>query len=185
MPETTLEGLKRQLDAELQSQTLLSMPSDFYSKVSAYSQKLKRSSVSGASDLSVRLISAQLRLIGSMSRSLLAVRAAKATNQNALNLLLPEERYVCSAEEKYGRRLRAFIEAVSEGRPSFVEFAHRAEADRSVTVRFTKGVGEMVGLDLRRYGPFEVDDVASIPAASAEILISGGDAVEVYTRDEA
>jgi len=30
-----------------------------------------------------------------------------------------------------------------------------------------------------------VDDVASIPAASADILIAAGEAVEIHTRDEA
>jgi hypothetical protein len=44
-------------------------------------------------------------------------------------------------------------------------------------------VNELVGFDMRRYGPFEVDDVASIPAASADVLIAGGDAVEIVTRD--
>ena len=37
---------------------------------------------------------------------------------------------------------------------------------------------------MRKYGPFVVDDVASIPAASADILIAAGDAIEIYTRDD-
>jgi DNA replication factor GINS len=102
-----------------------------------------------------------------------------------LLLLLPEERYVCLAQAKFRRRFDSFVEAVSSGQPSFIELAHRSESERSVTIRFTKHVNELVGLDLRRYGPFEPEDVASIPAASADILIAGGDAVEVYTRDEA
>lgn len=185
MAESTLEALKKQLDAELDSQTLLSLPSDFYAKVSAYCQKLRRTSTAGASEVTVRLIGAQIQLIRSMTGSLLKLRADKADRLHALLQLLPEERYVCSAQERFYRRLESFIEAVSEGRPSYVEFAHRSEGGRSVTVRFRKPVSELVGLDLRRYGPFETDDVASIPAASADILISNGDAVEVYTRDEA
>ena len=76
------------------------------------------------------------------------------------------------------------VEAVSSGQPSFVEFAHLSEAQRNVTVKFVKHVNELVGLNMRRYGPFEAEDVASIPAASADILIAGGDAVEIYTRDD-
>ncbi|MDE1852479.1 MAG: DNA replication complex GINS family protein [Thaumarchaeota archaeon] len=184
MAETTLEYLKRRLDSEIQSEGLLPLPTDFYSSISAYSQKLKRSSVSGASEVSVRLIATQTRMIESMVRQLLKLRTRKATQQNALLQLLPEERYVCSAEQKFQRRFQTLVEAVSGGQPSFVEFAHLNEAQRNVTVRFVKHVNELVGLDMRRYGPFEAEDVASIPAASADILIAGGDAMEVYTRDD-
>lgn len=184
MPETTLEGLKRRLDSESQSQSLLPLPVDFYSALAAYSQKLRRSASSGASDVAVRLTATQSRMIESMVAQLLKLRTKKAMNQNALSLLLPEERYVCSAEQKFQRRFQTMVEAVSAGQPSFVEFAHLSETRRSVTVRFVKHVNELVGLDMRRYGPFETEDVASIPAASADILIAGGDAVEVYTRDE-
>ena len=151
MPETTLENLKRLLDSESQTQALMPLPSDFYSALAAYSQKL---------------------------------RTKKATQQNALPQLLPEERYVCSAEQKFQRRFQTMVEAVSEGQPSFIEFAHLNETRRNVTVRFVKHVNELVGLDMRKYGPFEADDVASIPAASADILIAAGDAVEIYTRDD-
>jgi len=184
MAETTLEYLKRRLDSESQSEPLLPLPNDFYSSLSAYSQKLKRSASAGASEVSVRLIATQGRMIESMVRQLLQLRTKKAMQQGTLLQLLPEERYVCSAEQKFQKRFQTLVDAVASGQPSFVEFAHLSESQRSVTVRFVKRVNELVGLDMRHYGPFEADDVASIPAASADILIAGGDAVEIYTRDD-
>lgn len=184
MPETTLDYLRRRLDSETASSALVPLPGDFYSRLSAYSQKLKRSASSGTSEVSQRLIATQSKMIESMVRQLLKLRTSKAMQQGALLQLLPEERYVCSAEQKFQRRLQTMVEAVSGGQPSFVEFAHQSESQRNVTVRFVKHVNELVGLDTRRYGPFEVDDVASIPAASADILIAGGDAIEMYTRDD-
>jgi len=184
MPETTLEYLKRRLDSESRSDGLLPLPSDFYSGIATYSQKLKRSANSGSSEISVRLTATQSRMIESMVRQLLKLRTAKAIRQNAVLQLLPEERYVSSAEQKFQKRFQVFVEAVASGQPSFVEFAHLNESGRSVTVKFVKKVAELVGLDMRHYGPFEPDDVASIPAASADILIAGGEAVEVYTRDD-
>ena len=123
-------------------------------------------------------------MIESMVSQLLRLRTRKAMQQNALLQLLPEERYVCSAEQKFQKRFQTLVEAVASGQPSFVEFAHLTESQRNVTVKFVKRVNELVGLDMRRYGPFEADDVASIPAANADILIAGGEAVEVYTRDD-
>ena len=184
MPEATLEYLRRRLDSESKSEGLLPIPTDFYSRLAAYSQKLKRSASSGSSEVSLRLTATQSRMIESMVSQLLKLRTRKAMRQNALLQLLPEERYVCTAEQKFQKRFQTLVEAVSSGQPSFVEFAHLSESQRSITVRFVKKVNELVGLDMRHYGPFEPDDVASIPAASADILIAGGEAVEVYTRDD-
>lgn len=185
MADTTLEYLKRTLDSEMQAAVLLQLPGDFYSKISVYSQKLRRSAGSSTSEVVNRLIAKQARMIDSMAKQLFTVRANKATRQHAFLQLLPEERYVCSAQQKFQRRFETFVEAVSAGQPSFIEFAHRSEAERSISLRFTKHVNELVGLHLRRYGPFEAEDVASLPAANADILIASGDAVEICTRDEA
>ncbi len=184
MAEPTLEYLKRQLDSETQSESLVPLATDFYSKLASYAQQLRRSAGSGASEAAVRLTAVQTGLIESMARDLLALRVSKATRKNSVLQLLPEERYVCLAQSKFQRRFDSFVDAVSTGKPSYVELAHRTETERSVTIRFTKHVNELVGLDLKRYGPFEPEDIASIPAASADILIAGGDAVEVHTRDD-
>ena len=184
MTENTIEYLKRRLESESQSEALLQLPNDFYSSLAAYSQKLKRAAGSGSSEMVVHLTATQSHMLESMVSQLLRLRMQKATTQNALLQLLPEERYVCSAEQKFQRRFETMVEAVSSGQPSFVEFAHLNESQRNVTVKFVKHVNELVGLDMRRYGPFEAEDVASIPAASADILIAGGDAVEIYTRDD-
>lgn len=185
MPETTLEYLRRRLDSEALSSDLLPLPSDFYARISSYTQKLKRSAASGASEISTRLTATQGKMLESMVKQLLQLRIKKAMQQDAALQLLPEERYVCSAEQRFRRRLDVLADAIAGGQPSFVEYAHLTESKRNVTVRFLKHVDELVGLDLRHYGPFAVEDVASIPAASADILIAGGDAVEIYTRDDA
>jgi DNA replication factor GINS len=119
-----------------------------------------------------------------MVSQLFEVRARKAVAGQRFFQLLPEERYVCSMQRRFGLRGQALLDALSEGRPSFIEFANRRELSRSTTVRFVKHVNEIVGADLRRYGPFEENDIASIPATNADILLAEGDALEVNTRDE-
>ncbi len=182
MAETTIEYVKRHLDSEMQSDALHQLPTDFYGRVSQYSQKLRRSAGSGNSEAAVRLISRQTEMMEAMVRQLVRLRVRKAIAGDSLLQLLPEERFVCSPEVNFQRRLEAFIDALAAGKPSYVEFAHRSETGRNMTVRFVKKTNELVGADLRRYGPFEENDVASIPAANASILISGGEAVEVYVR---
>ncbi len=183
MPDGVLEGLKKALDSELETETTVQLPADFYSKISAYTQKIRRSAGPNASEATNRLVAKQVRMIDSMTRQLLSERSRKAAHERSLLRLLPEERYVCSAQQRAERRFDAFVEAVSVGQPSFIEFAHRSESERNVSIRVTRHVDELVGLDMRRYGPFESQDVASLPAVNAEILIARGDAVEVNGRE--
>ena len=116
-------------------------------------------------------------------RRLVSLRVRRALSHGSISQMLPEERYVGSIEEDFQRRLDSLAEAVSSGQSSFLEFAQRSEMRRNVTIRFVKPVMEVIGLDLRRYGPFKPNDLASIPAANAEVLLANGEAVLVHTRD--
>jgi DNA replication factor GINS len=183
LAEITIEYLKRHLDAEELSEKLTQVPPDLYTSVASYAQLLKRTSGSGNSEVANRLVAKQSSMLEAMVRRLLETRARKALAQKAISQLLPEERHVVSAGESYRAKMRDFVEAVSSGQPSAVESARRNEMARSATVRFLKHVNELVGPDLRRYGPFEPEDLASLPAASAEVLVASGEAVEVRPRD--
>ena len=183
MPELTIELLKKNLDYEEQSERLTQIPADLYVSVASYSQLLKRTAGSGSSELARRLVSRQSAMIASMVQSLLQTRARKALTQSAVSQLLPEERSVVAVGADYSEKMRAFAEAVSSGQPSAVDLARKDEMNRSATVRFLKHVDELVGPDLRRYGPFEPEDLASLPASSAEVLVASGEAVQVRARD--
>ena len=184
MAEPTLESLKRYLDAEARSERLLQLPGEFYVSVATYAQLLKRTSNSGGSELANRLISKQSEMLEAMVRNLMQARASKAVSQKAVSQLLPEERYICSMEDSFARHMDAFIDAVASGQPSAVELARKSELARRTTVRFLKHVDELVGLDLRKYGPFEPEDLALIPAANADLLVANGEAVEVMPRPD-
>jgi len=183
LSENTIEYLKRNLDAEEQSEKPIQLPGDFYLSVASYAQLLKRASGSDVSEVANRLIRRQLEMVESMIKKLLVTRFKKAATQKTIAQLLPEERFICSIEESYNRHLQAFIEAVASGQPSAVELVRRKELGRSTTIRFIKHVDMLVGPDLRKYGPFEPDDLASMPAASADLLVANGEAVEVRPRD--
>ena len=183
MAELTIESLKRTLDAEEQSEKLTTLPTDIYSTAASYAQLLKRSAGSNSSEVANRLVARQSALLGSMVQRLLQTRASKALAQGAVSQLLPEERSIVSVGAEYSERMRAFAEAISLGQPSAVEVSRRNEMNRSATVRFLKLVDELVGPDLRRYGPFEPEDLASLPASSAEVLVASGEAVAVRPRD--
>ncbi len=182
MPEPTLEFVKRQLDLEEQSEPLLQLPADFYSRVTVYARNLRRSMGSSNAEVTNRLIQRQFKILEGTIGRLVKLRMAKATSRDSISGLLPEEKYVCLLGESYKTELVTFITAISSGQSSYLEMAHRAETNRNVVLRFTKPVSEIVGVDLRKYGPYRPNDLASIPVANADILVANDEAVRVNSR---
>jgi DNA replication initiation complex subunit (GINS family) len=177
-----LEYLNRHLVLEEESSDILPLPADFYTRIAAYTRNLRRTSNSGNSEVTNRLISRQSEIIRGIVRRLVALRAQKALTKSS-SQLLSEERHVFLVHEEFERRFDEFVEAVTSGQSAYLELAHRKEMSRNVTVRFLKPVAELIGSDLRRYGPFEPNDLASVPAANADILVANGEALVIYTRD--
>ncbi len=175
--------MRRQLEGEERSEKLQQLPNDTYSIVATYTQNLKRVANSNNSEITTRLVQRQLELIDGMVRHLLSIRIRKATSQGIAQSLLPEERFVCSATTEFRRRNEEFVNAVVNGRPSFVASANQSELGRRITVRFLKPVEEIIGFDLKRYGPFKTQDLAVIPSANADVLVANGEAVVVHPRD--
>lgn len=50
---------------------------------------------------------------------------------------------------------------------------------KRITLRFIKSIPAIMGADLKSYGPFNAEDVATLPALNAQILIKQGLAVAV------
>jgi DNA replication factor GINS len=178
-----IEVLKQLLDAEEQSADLTKLPPDTYTSVAAYVQKLRRSSEIGAEDPLSRLTRKQLALLEGMGRQLLNKRIAKAAGKHDMRDLLPEEKFVCESLMEFERMKGNFVKALVNGQQSVFTALQKNQMQKKVIVCFQKPLGEVIGFDLNRYGPFRVHDVAEIPAANAEVLVSNGDATIVYAKD--
>jgi DNA replication initiation complex subunit (GINS family) len=189
---STVEKVSRLLELEEASEELTVIPSDTYVKLASYSQKL-RSTTGSAEDAPSRLAKKQLWLIEVMTRRLLQVRMAKAEKilgvlgdgkpgPSSKNLL-PEERYVDDVLHQLGKKQERFVKAVVDGQSSFFALLQRREMQKMTTLRVSKRVGEIMGTDLKRYGPFEVNDVARVPAGNAQLMIASKQAVPVSSDE--
>lgn len=185
---STIERLNQVLESEEASEDLTVIPADTYIRLSTYAQKLRATTGSGSEDAPGRLARKQLWLIEVMTRRLLQVRldkvervAAREEGQPARSskVLLPEERYVDDMLRQLAKKEERFLKAVVDGQPSFFTLIQRRETQRMTTVRISKRVGEMIGADLKRYGPFEVNDVARIPMGNAQVMVASKQAVPV------
>lgn len=181
--EETIGVLKQLLDAEEQSERPSKIPPDTYTKLAAYVQKLRKSGDMTGDDPLGRLTRKQLSLLEGMGKQLLDRRLEKAIKAHDTKDLLPEEKFVCEYHMEFERMCGRLAKAIVNGQQSTIAVLQKNQMRKKVTVRFVKPLEEIVGYDLNRYGPFRVHDVAEIPAANAEVLVSNGDAVVVYARD--
>jgi DNA replication initiation complex subunit (GINS family) len=191
---STIEKLREVLESEEASETLTVLPADAYIKLANYAQKLRATTGSGNEDVPGRLAKKQLWLIEVMTRRLLQLRLAKAEKeesaaheadqpQRSSRNLLPEERYINDELRQLTKKEERFVKAVADGQPSFFTLVQRRETQRMTTVRISKRVGEMIGADLKRYGPFEVNDVARLPMGNAQVMVASRQAVPISTDD--
>lgn len=175
--------MRQLLDAEEQSDDLTKLPEDIYQNTAVYIHKLRKTVDNNSGDPSSRLAEKQLWLLEGMGKQLLETRLAKVIHTGNARLLLPEEKYVYELSVEFDRIRKKFVDAMDDGQPSIFMLMQKNQMEKMVIVSFTKPLGEIVGFDLKRYGPFKVHDVAKLPAANAEVLISNGNARRVYPAD--
>ncbi len=187
---STVERLRQVLDLEEASETLTAIPPDTYTKLANYAQKLRAASGSGNEDAPGRLAKKQLWLMEVMTKRLLQLRLSKAEKE-ALAVrrdgepayspknLLPEERNINDVFTQFTKKEERFVKAMVDGQPSFFTLVQRRETQRMTTVRILKRVGEIMGTDLKRYGPFETNDVARLPAGNAQVMVSSKQAAPI------
>jgi len=191
---STIERLRQTLESEEASEALSVMPAETYIKLAGYAQKLRATTGSNTNDAPGRLAKKQLWLMEGMIRRLLHLRLAKAAKEEAIiqqddqsprpsRNLLPEERYVNDVLQQLAKKEERFVKAVVDGQPSFFTLVQRRETQRMTTIRISKHVGEIIGADLKRYGPFEVNDVARLPVGNAQVMVASKQAVPVSSDD--
>ena len=173
-----MEKLRRMLESEEGSETLNPVQRDTYVRLARYTQKLRVTMDSNGEDISGRLCRKQVWLIEAMTRRLLQLRLEKAQRTHSKNSL-PEEEAIVNSRIEALKNQERFVRAVVDGHPSFFSLAQKKHVKRTVTVRLLKPVGEIMGTDLRRYGPFDVHDVARVPAGNAELMVENSEAVLV------
>lgn len=72
-----------------------------------------------------------------------------------------------------------FLKEASQGKVSRVD-DHKLPP--RVMLRFLKKTPAIAGSDLKVYGPFSVEDVATLPIENAKVLVEHGVAVEIDTK---
>ncbi len=99
----------------------------------------------------------------------------------AADLLTLEEEAVYRDIFATSERIRDVQRDILRGKTPKVREGGDSEKHKTILIRFLQDIPSIVGLNTKVYGPFKVEDVASLPYENAESLIKRGIAVEVDT----
>jgi DNA replication factor GINS len=167
---------------ELESVELGRLPRDFHSRIADYLRRLKEESrMLDKRTVKARLLKSEMQNVKRMVRELIRTRYGKLVIKVAegekvpSDVLTAEEERIYAGVSPCAEAYQSFAKSILHGHvPKDVEQRHKRAA-----LRFLKEVPAIIGADMETYGPFRVEDVASLPVENVKILVKQGLAEKV------
>lgn len=176
-----LKDIFKLLKKEIELPTLQAIEPDTFQKVAASLGNLKGQGYEGIEakvrDRTTELLASAAKLL--IEARQIKIRAGEAPDYSKLT---DEEKYVLDGERESESRMNEVIAATVKGRPKVLESISARMRSKQIVVRFLKPTEAFVGIDMSKYGPFQPEDVASLPFENARLIIEGGAAVEVHVE---
>ena len=156
--------------AERDSSDLLPLRDAFFQSMRDYvEQVLEQVRAENTSDFQRQLFETELMNLRFMMESLLTMRVQKILNKLVEQdidydvLTRGERRFV----DQSSRNLRSVLMSLDD---LFTPLETNAKS-RLLLIRFLEEHPQLVGVDLKTYGPFKADDLAALPAENARLII--------------
>jgi DNA replication initiation complex subunit (GINS family) len=160
---------------EIEDTALGRLSLDFYARIADYLRRIKEETrMLDKKTVKAGLLERELRNVKRMLQELVWARYRKlvkifSVGQKApSNLLTVEEAKVCESVLPFAEAYQKFVKNLLQGQVSKVDIE---KAHKRVALRFLKDVPAIIGSDMKTYGPFMVEDVASLPVENAKILV--------------
>ena len=168
---------------ETETRELVPLPPDFHARVSDYLRRINdEAKLLDKKTLKARLLEHELRNVERFITELTRVRYKKIVKTIRKHDKIPSE--VLTVEEakiftgflNFTQAYRAFAKSLLQGQAvkTEAETETQEQPHRLVALRFIKAIPAIMGSDMKTYGPFVAEDVASMPVENARILVKQG-----------
>jgi DNA replication factor GINS len=172
---------KEKATAEIQK-----LAKDFHEKLANYMKTIKKERrMLDEKTTRARLLKAEFENATRLAKELIELRYEKALRNAASGEPMPRE--VLTEEEErlhngilpLAEAYKKFLNDVLRGRLSQVA---KKERPTKILVRFLRDVPAIVGADMKTYGPFKPEDIATLPRENARVLMKRDVAIEVEAK---
>ena len=162
------------------------LPNRFYAKIVDYIKQMKEENrMLDKKTTKAKLMETEFAYVQFMVCDLFELRykklKEKTLNQETISrdILTAEEAKMCGTILPLAEHYNAFCKDILRGQLS----SAKKDAAQTVTVlRFVQEIPALVGSDLKTYGPFAPEDIATLPPENARVLIKQGVAVAVDAK---
>jgi len=167
---------------ETENDSLLEIKPNFYRNLSDFIGNLRKQEFDGVEN---KIKDTMIEMAIELTSLLIHIRLEKISNSDNLNIshLLDEEKFILDSHEEQNERIEMILSATISGKSKFLESLAENHKIKKVVIRFLSDVDEIIGADLERYGPFKVEDIATIPYENAQALIAKKIATKVRWED--
>ncbi|GBL41440.1 hypothetical protein LBMAG54_02730 [Nitrosopumilaceae archaeon] len=180
--EIDLNKLHHVVLRETESDTIQEINPDFYRNLSDFIGDLKKQEFDGVES---KIKEAIINTATELTSLLINIRLDKISKLDNIDFknLLDEEKFILDAEEEQRERIEMILSATINGKSKFLESISQNHKTKTVVIRFLQEVDEIIGADLKKYGPFKTEDIATIPYENAQALIAKNIATKVRWED--
>jgi len=162
------------------------LPKDFYTKLAEYTRKIREESrMLDEKTTRARLLMHESKNVQKMVKELIVLRHEKTVKKVLVGETTPKEG-LTQEEEKLVKEaappfesFQALLKGILGGRLPHPE---SKEKPKKRVLRFVKEIPAIIGADMKTYGPFKPEDIASLPQENARVLVKQGVAVEVEVK---
>jgi DNA replication factor GINS len=168
---------------ELGSSKLEGLPPDFYPRITDYLRKISEESrMLDKRTLKASFLKKETQNVERMIRELIQIRYRKLVRIIAQgkkvpsNVLTAEEEKIYAGTSSFADAFQNFSKDILRG---YLPSAVSEPKNKRAALRFLKDIPPIIGSDMKTYGPFKAEDVASLPIENAKILVKQGLAKEI------
>lgn len=180
--EIDLNKLHHLVLRETENDSIQEINPDFYRSLSDFIGDLKKQEFDGVESKIKETIIDTATELASLLINIRLDKISKSDNMNFKNLL-DEEKFILDAEVEQRERTEMILSAIINGKSKFLESISQNHKTKTVVIRFLQEVDEIIGADLEKYGPFKIEDIATIPYENAQALIAKNIATKIHWED--
>lgn len=174
------------------SRNLQALPKNFYEKAADDIRKLREAQRTiDNKTMKARLLKQELENSRKLLSEILATRFRKMLDSLLSNeklipigFLTRQEEDICQALLQASSQYSRLKRNLSEGKQIDTVPSTPRGMPQKILVRFACEIPAIIGVDLKTYGPFKPEDVASLPTENAQALMHQGAAVKVEVEGD-
>tara|TARA_B100000929_G_scaffold165840_2_gene131353 strand:+ start:190 stop:747 length:558 start_codon:yes stop_codon:yes gene_type:complete len=167
---------------EIQNDEIQQLNSDFYRILSMYLGKLKTEEYDGIEKKTKNRLAV---LFSSLTSLLINSRLEKISKTKGFNRenLLDEEKFIIDSNQEMNERKDLIVHSIINGKSKLVESISNDYKTKPIVIRFLKKTDQILCVDSEKYGPFNAEDVATLPNEDAQQLISNNIATKIRIEE--